>query len=402
MDKNRPFKKEKFIWKRLKVLMLILVLGVSLLSSVMRMSTKAITLEEVRKQRQELQQKKAESDKQINSLSKDKKNLQAALNSLNSQLYEVSAEISDLEEQIAIKEDQIEASRQIIELTEQIIQNQYDSMKLRIQFLYENGGMQETMFSLLEANSFAEFLTKSQYVLDIAETDRKLLMDYENTLAELEEEKRVLEQEEADLEQTREELKAKEEKLLASISGTKTNLANTTNALNANQEVSKTLAQQIAAMEEYERKLEAEKAAAAQKMSESRIAQIARQEAELAAGNRIPPVAEGEAELLAALIYCEAGGEGYTAQVAVATVVANRVCSAYYPNSITAVIYQNKQFSPAMSGKLALVLENGMTTQSCRNAANEVLAGGVSGNWLFFCVNKGGINGTVINHQVFY
>ena len=54
------------------------------------------------------------------------------------------------------------------------------------------------------------------------------------------------------------------------------------------------------------------------------------------------------------------------------------------------------------SGKLALVLENGMTTDSCRNAAKEVLGGHITGSWLYFCVDNGTIDGTVIGKQVFY
>ncbi len=396
------------IWRRKRKnfisAILIICICVCAVTISSHIDARAITLEELRAQRQLLQQQKAESDRQINSLTKDKQNLQSALKNLNSQLYDVSNSINELEEDIEAKESEIEQSKEIIALTEQMLDMQYESMKLRIQYMYENGGTEVSIFSLLESESFADFLTKSQYVLDIAEADRQLLDDYEQTLADLEAEKAALEAEEQALVLAKDELEQKENTLLSSISGTQTNLNNTSNALSANQQTSATLAQQIAEMEAYEKKLEAEKAAAAKQamLSEKRVAQIAQQEAELAAGNRTATAADGEAELLAALIYCEAGGEGYTAQVAVGTVVVNRVCSTYFPNTITSVIYQNKQFSPAMSGKLAVVLENGLTTESCRNAANAVLAGNISGDWLYFCVNEGGINGTVINHQVFY
>ncbi len=396
------------IWRRKKknvisvILIVCICIGTVAISS--HSDVNAITLEEVRAQRQLLQQQKAESDRQISSLTKDKQDLQNALQNMNSELYNVSNSINELEEDIEAKESEIDQSREIIALTEQMLDMQYESMKLRIQYMYENGGTEVSILSLLESESFADFLTKSQYVLDIAEADRQLLDDYEQTLEELEAERAQLEAEEQELLAKRDQLEQKENTLLSSISGTQTNLNNTSNALSANQQASAVLAKQIADMEEYERKLEAEKAAAAKQamLSENRVAQIAQQEAELAAGNRTATAADGEAELLAALIYCEAGGEGYTAQVAVGTVVVNRVCSTYFPNTITAVIYQNKQFSPAMSGKLALVLENGLTTDSCRDAANAVLSGGISGDWLYFCVNEGGINGTVINHQVFY
>ena len=94
----------------------------------------------------------------------------------------------------------------------------------------------------------------------------------------------------------------------------------------------------------------------------------AEEEARLARGQE-------EAALLAALIYCEAGGEPYEGQVAVGAVVMNRVKSGAFPNSIREVIYQSGQFGPAITGKLERVLANGNTTDSCRQAASEAMAG---------------------------
>lgn len=53
-----------------------------------------------------------------------------------------------------------------------------------------------------------------------------------------------------------------------------------------------------------------------------------------------------EADILAALIQCEAGGEPYEGQLAVGAVVMNRIRSGAYPNSITEVIYASGQFTP--------------------------------------------------------
>ena len=52
----------------------------------------------------------------------------------------------------------------------------------------------------------------------------------------------------------------------------------------------------------------------------------------------------GSRYLLANLIYCEAGGESYSGQVAVGSVVINRVLSSVYPDTVTGVIYQSGQF----------------------------------------------------------
>ena len=78
--------------------------------------------------------------------------------------------------------------------------------------------------------------------------------------------------------------------------------------------------------------------------------------------------------LLAAIIYCEAGGESYETQLAVGAVVVNRVKSGRFPNSIYSVIYQPGQFGPARTGKLERKLASGVSS-SCYSAAQEALSG---------------------------
>lgn len=104
--------------------------------------------------------------------------------------------------------------------------------------------------------------------------------------------------------------------------------------------------------------------------------------------------------LLAALIYCEAGAEPYEGQLAVGAVVVNRVQSSVYPNTISEVIYQKGQFSPAASGKLARVLAQG-ASDSCYKAAREALSGvDNTGGAIGFHAGKG--SGTVIGNQTFF
>ena len=112
-------------------------------------------------------------------------------------------------------------------------------------------------------------------------------------------------------------------------------------------------------------------------------------------------ISQEDYDLFAALVYCEAGGEPYAGQLAVASVVLNRVESSRFPSTIRGVIYQKGQFSPAASGSLARALAYGKATGSCYQAVAEALAGHRNGNWLFFHAGTRG-NGTVIGHQIFY
>lgn len=95
-------------------------------------------------------------------------------------------------------------------------------------------------------------------------------------------------------------------------------------------------------------------------------------------------------ELLAALIFCEAGNQPYAGKVAVGAVVMNRVESGRFPNSIKEVIYQRGQFTPALTGKLDRVIKAGRVPSSCYDAARDALNGeSTVGNALFFNTGYG-------------
>lgn len=135
------------------------------------------------------------------------------------------------------------------------------------------------------------------------------------------------------------------------------------------------------ALKETKAAAETAQAAYQQKVEEERKAaeEAARLEAERAAAEAAAQAqaqaAEQDKRLLAALIFCEAGNQPYEGQVAVGAVVMNRVNSGVYPNSISEVIYQSGQFTPAMTGWLDSVLANGSYTDSAMQAAEDALAG---------------------------
>ena len=105
--------------------------------------------------------------------------------------------------------------------------------------------------------------------------------------------------------------------------------------------------------------------------------------------------------LLGALIQCEAGSEPYEGKLAVGAVVMNRL-RAGYAGSISGVIYQSGQFTPASSGALASVLASGVSG-SCIQAAQEAIAGASNvGGATSFRNAASGASGIVIGNHVFF
>lgn len=109
-----------------------------------------------------------------------------------------------------------------------------------------------------------------------------------------------------------------------------------------------------------------------------------------------------EVTLLGALIQCEAGGSSYEGMVAVGAVVMNRVRSGGYPGSISGVVYQGGQFTPALNGSVASVLASGVRG-ACISAAQEAINGRDNTNGaLSFRSASSGAQGTVIGGNVFF
>lgn len=81
----------------------------------------------------------------------------------------------------------------------------------------------------------------------------------------------------------------------------------------------------------------------------------------------------GDLDLLAALVWAEAGDQDFIGQRIVADCVLNRVRSAEWPNSVEAVIYQAGQFSVVANGRLDQGFAN--ATPENYEAARLALAG---------------------------
>lgn len=137
-----------------------------------------------------------------------------------------------------------------------------------------------------------------------------------------------------------------------------------------------------------------EAAEAAAKQEAAKEAAKAQKEAVLATASEI--------DILAALIQCEAGGESYEGQLAVGSVVMNRVRSGGYPGTITEVIYASGQFTPASSGKMSSLILNGNIKQTCRQAAQDAVNGNCNvGNATHFR-RVGSKEGLIIGNHVFW
>lgn len=374
------------------------ILVIALLLTAFPLTSYATTTQEklnqAEKEKKNTQEKLEDTQENIDSLKQEQNTLKGELSNLNTQLSQVSDNLSELEEQVATKELEIEVTEQALEEAIQIEEDQYAAMKKRIQFMYERRDFM-LLEMLMQAGSFGDFLNYSDYIEQLSQYDRKMLEEYQATIATIEEEKQRLNEEKAELEELKAQTEAEKSRVAGLVSTTSNSIANYSDQISDAEAEALAYEQKIKEQEEdieYLKKKLAEEIAMSQLAANSARRDISE-----------VSFADGDRYLLATLIYCEAGGESYEGQLAVGAVVINRVLSSVYPDTVVGVIYQNKQFSPVASGRLALALAEGKATASCYKAADAAMSGVTNvGNCVYFRTPVEGLTGIRIGGHIFY
>ena len=116
---------------------------------------------------------------QIDSL-KDKQTVTANDIQANSnKLDEVLAAQKELQTDITNKQGEIEQNQKDLAAAQQKQQEQYDAMKKRIQFMYENSTEDNVWTAIIEADGISDMLNRIEYVSDVYDSDRALMDSYQ-------------------------------------------------------------------------------------------------------------------------------------------------------------------------------------------------------------------------------
>lgn len=373
---------------------LILVLLVCAVPGIAYATSTQEQLNQAQKEKEELQEQINENQENLEGLKEERNNLQGELNTLNLNLTEISENLEELEARIITKEEEIAVTTKLLDDAIMQADGQYESMKVRIQFMYERG---DTTYLeiFLNAGSYAEMLNAAEYIEELTQYDRQKLEEYKeirDSIQLLQEQKIA---EKAELDVLKVEVEAEKARVAGLVSQTQNNISSYSDQISD--------AEEAALAYEAEMKKKEEDIAYLQKKldEEKRLSQLASNSTKRDISDVV--FAEGDRYLLANLIYCEAGGEPYEGKVAVGAVVMNRVVSSVFPDTVVGVIYAKRQFSPVASGRLALALAENRATPDCYRAADEAMAGYTNvGGCVFFRTPIPGLEGINIGGHVFY
>lgn len=312
--------------------------------------------------------------------------LKQELAGLTAQANSVSEEISIISAELEKSGARLLQTRQELAKTKGKLETQYEAMKSRIKYMYENGDYALLEIILTSGNT-AIFMNRVSYFEAISEYDQIAILELQNTQADIEAQEAELLTEQKRLAALQETLEEKEALLYGQIELTSVELAE------AQAKIAEARAQAEAAKQQANQPIEPVRPPSNNQTSETPDVQ---QEA---------PVGEASEEDLiffAALIECEAGSTNYDGMLAVASVVVNRMKSRYYPNTLRGVMCQSGQFPPSYNGLVDAKIKRGIK-DSCLQVAKDALAGKNNvGDCLSFRAASSGHAGKVIGDNVFF
>lgn len=172
----------------------------------------------------------SDTQKKIDSLNAEKTTIQSYINKLDKEISTLSGEIEAFEQKIEQKLSDIESTKEELQEAETQCDEQYEAMKKRIQFIYEN-----PMASLIEilctTGSMAEFINRADQVVSMSNYDRDMMEKLTQTKEEIGLKEETLEAELEELEMMQEELETQKQKVNNSINAKKGELTAKKNAI---------------------------------------------------------------------------------------------------------------------------------------------------------------------------
>ena len=224
---------------------------------------------------------KAQSD--LDNANSQISELQGIQDQINSQLSDKAQEMASiLTNQQLLQEDMDDTQNQIdqaevdLEAAQQKEAEQYAAMKLRIQFMYENGTADSVWTAILESDGIADMLNRIEYVNKVYDSDREMLNNYQTTVQQVADLKSQLEQQYADMESMQASYTEQQTALEGVISDLKAQSSDYASQISTAKNLANQYAQTVAQQNAVIRQQEEE---AAKKAEEQRKAQEAAQKA---------------------------------------------------------------------------------------------------------------------------
>lgn len=239
----------------------------------MCLNAHASTISELQEDKKEQEDKKAEAEALVDQLQAEQNNILDAIAALDAQVADYNTQIADLEVQKADLEVEISETEADLADAQEKEAEQYEAMKLHIQYSYENGNV-DYIDTLFTSSDVSDIVNKSEYVEQIYNYDSNMLAELMDIRQTISEKQTQLEADLEEVKQIEEDVQENKEAVEIMISGKQTQVAN--------------YASSIEGYEEQIKQIEADIAATDAKIAEAEAEWERQQQAAAAAGQQVP------------------------------------------------------------------------------------------------------------------
>ena len=144
-------------------------------------------------------------NQQISNYEEEQEAVEEEINDLDAEIVALLTDINLIQEAIADKEADIAQTQIDYDAALALQEEQYETMKIRIKFMYERGDA-SYLEMLFGASSMGDLMNKANYVEKLYEYDRNMLEEYASIVRQVAQLQDTLEEEKSELETSKTEL----------------------------------------------------------------------------------------------------------------------------------------------------------------------------------------------------
>lgn len=141
----------------------------------------------------EAEEKRDKAKEALNDTKKDIENIKVDQIDVKKDIKTASAKLDDLvakqnklKNDITSKQAEIETADQELKEAKRVEREQYEAMKLRIQYMYENSTDNSAWTAIIESRGISDMINRIEYASDIHQSDRELMDSYEAAIKKVE------------------------------------------------------------------------------------------------------------------------------------------------------------------------------------------------------------------------
>ena len=238
-----------FMKKKTSTSLLMGLLAASLAAVPCYASSTQQKITDTKNAQQESQQKLNDTQSKIDSLESKKDDLEGYLQELNGQLGDLEENLQEIQTKSEETQKNLQKLKTELEAAKEKEAQQYEDMKLRIQYMYENSES-SYMIMLLESNSISDFLSQAENMSQITTYDRNMLDEYKATTKEIEDKEADIEKEQQVLDELEQESLSKQDEIYQAVKNTNVQIREYSNQISKEKGSAEQLVNQIESQED--------------------------------------------------------------------------------------------------------------------------------------------------------